>query len=246
MRLGERVFLEKCQELVFPRACDAMINQALKKYLPLLAPQPRGDQTAAEYNSNIRELLLEKADHGKGCEGLTQIVKGKPDNSCLVAFNNLPQAPAEIFKKGIFLRMLGSVEQIFALNWGKMRVGIIGKADAYAVAACHGEQTVCVQYRALIGIDILIGLPASEAAEVIGEITECAARPRVSRSKRFFKETEHPLEVGIQQRMLDMVSSQRTGEHGDAPRRLRWLGNRGKDQQEVVSAFRMLHLTSLR
>lgn len=222
-----------------------MINQAVEKRFSVPTGHPRGNKAAAEHDTYIGELLLEKADHGKGRKGLAQIVEGKANNCCPVVFNNSWQAPAEIRIKGIFRLMFGSVEKILALNRRKARVNIIGKTDTNSLTACHREQAVDIQYRALIGIDILIGLPAAEAVEISGEIAICAAGPGVGRGKRCLKETEHPLEVGIQQGVLDIVSSQRTGEQGNAPRRLRWLGNRGEDQQDLARASLLLHKASL-
>jgi hypothetical protein len=143
-----------------------MINQAWGKPIPLIALQPRGNQAASENDSYIGELLLEHADHGKGREGLAQIIEGEANNRCPIASDNCPQALAEIFKKRIFRWVPGSVQKIFAFNRREASVTIIGKADTHTIACCHGEQAVYIQYRALIGIDILIGFPASEAVEV--------------------------------------------------------------------------------
>jgi len=108
--------VEERQELVFPRACDAIIDQAIEKAFYVRTGHPRGHQAAAEHNSNMGELLLEEADHRKGAEGLAQIIEGKPGDCCPVAFNNCWQALAEIFVEGVSLWMLGSVEEILTLD----------------------------------------------------------------------------------------------------------------------------------
>lgn len=222
-----------------------MINQAWEKPFPMITLHPRGDKAPTEHDSSMGELLLEEADHGKGREGLAQIVEGKACDCCIVTFDDLPQALAEIFIKGVFLGIAGSVEEIIALDRREARVVVVGKADAHPLAACNGEEAVYVQYRAFIGIDIRIGLPAFEAAQVLGEIAKGSACPRVSREGRFCEETEHPFEIGVKEGVLDIVSSQCSRKQGDTPRRLTWFGNRGKDQQDLFRAFRTLHLPSL-
>src|SRR4030042_4604871 len=111
-----------------------MINQAVKKPFPMIAPNPRGDQAAAEYNSKTGELLLEHADHGKGREGLAQIIEGEANNRCPIASDNCPQALAEIFKKRIFRWVPGSGQKIFAFNRREARVTIINKDDTHTIA----------------------------------------------------------------------------------------------------------------
>ena len=116
MLLRLQAATQKSQKRLLPRPGHQVIDQTGKGIAPAGVAEPGGDQPAAHHHRQAGKALFDKADHGKGAQGLAQVIKRETDHGRFGLLDQLGKPPGEIRVEDIGLGTRRSLEQISAVN----------------------------------------------------------------------------------------------------------------------------------
>ncbi len=179
------------------------------------------------------------ADHGKGREGLAQVVEGEAGPGGPFRYQQFLQAPDEPGIKGVFLRPFGGADEVLAFHGRKLFVAEIPETEA---DACRKgllfEKPSQIRNRPSIARGVAIDRRAPQGLEMGGKTAAGTPGPAVlpfaGRPGALFKKIDQPFKVGIQRGHFDAFTAQGSAELSDARRRLGRFDDRRMDEEHHV------------
>ncbi len=228
----------KPQEKVFPRAGDTVVDEPREGVSAFGPLQPRRHEPAAQHDDEPGEALPHEADHGKGAEGLAQVVQGYAGNGGIAISDEGLNSATEPGMEGIGLMLAGGPEKVSGLEGGIPGVLVIGQAEGKArLPAPPLQEAVDVIDAAAVPVHMAVKPRASQPGKVLREPAPGPVRPGVKyltgRSGRLFEESQLAFQVCIQDGAPDAVLPQAAGQPRNPTRGLAGLGDGGLDEKKV-------------
>jgi hypothetical protein len=204
--------------------------------------EPRRHEPAAQHDDDMGEALPDKANHGKGAEGLAQVVQGHSGNGGIAIRDEGLKPAGKPGMEGIGLILAGGPEKVCGLEGGVPGVLVIGQAEGKArLPTPPLQEAVYVIDAAAIAVHMAVKPRASQPGKMLREPAPGPVRPGVKYltggSGRLSEESQLAFQVCIQDGAPDAVLPKAAGQPRNPARRLAGLGDGGVDQKKVGDGF---------
>ena len=228
----------KPQEEVLPRAGDTVVDKPREGIAAACCLEPRRHEPAAQHDDEPGEALPDEADHGKGAEGLAQIVQGYADNGGIAISEEGLNPAGKPGMEGIGLMLAGGSEKVCGLEGGVPEVLVIGQADGNArLPTPPLQEAIYVIDAAAVAVHMAVKPQVSQPGKMFREPAPGPVRPGVKYltggSGRLSEESQLAFQVCIQDGAPDAVLPQTAGQPRYPARRLTGLCDGGVDEQDV-------------